>query len=84
MNLAKTELPEDVVAVLRGLNIRDVETLLSLTATPAGLVAIARVLKLSEDDLRSLERRLAACHPEIEIVPAGGERYRMGHLPTRH
>jgi hypothetical protein len=83
MNLAKTELPEDVVAVLRGLNIRDVETLLSLTATPAGLVAIARVLNRSEDDVRSLGRHLSESHPEIEVVPAGGERYRMGHLPTR-
>ena len=83
MNLARTELPEEIVTTLRGLNIRDVETLLSMTATPAGLTAIARILNRSEDEVRSLERRLAQSHPEIEVVPADGDRYPLGHVPPR-
>jgi hypothetical protein len=83
MNLAGTELPEEIVATLRGLNIRDVETLLSMIASPAGLMAIARVLNRSEEEVRLLERRLAESFPEIEVVPAGGDRYPMGHVPTR-
>lgn len=83
MNLARTELPEEIVATLRGLNIRDVETLLSMIASPAGLVAIARVLNRSEEEVRTLERRLAQSYPEIEVVPAGGDRYPLGHVPTR-
>jgi hypothetical protein len=83
MNLAKTDLPREVVSTLRRLNIREVETLLSMTATPRGLIAIAKALAQSEEEVRSLSRRLQHEHPEIEVLPAGGEAYPMGHLPPR-
>jgi hypothetical protein len=81
MNLAKTDLPKEVVSKLRGLNIRDVEALLSLTATPAGLVAIARVLGRSQEDVGAMARRLQDEYPDIAVSPAGGEAYSMGHVP---
>jgi hypothetical protein len=81
MNLAKTDLPTEVVSKLRGLNIRDVETFLSMTAAPAGLVAMARVLERSEEDVRCLSRRLRDDYPEITVSAAGGKEYAMGHVP---
>lgn len=81
MNLAKTDMPPEFVSKLRRLNIREVETLLSMTATATGLMAIARVLNQSEADVRSLARRLAEDHPGIPVVPVLGELHAMGHRP---
>jgi len=81
MNLAKAGLPSEFVSRLRRLNIRDVETLLSMTATNAGLVAIARVLGQPEEDVRTMTGRLARDNPGIHIVSPEGVFHAMGHVP---
>lgn len=81
MNLTKTDLSADIVAKLRQLNIRDVETLLSMVAVPTGLMAIARVLKLSEDAVRNLASRLRSQHQDLEVTAATGPFHAMGHRP---
>lgn len=82
MNLSKTNLPPDVVAALRRLNIREVESLLSIVATPTGALAIARVLGMSVQALEDIAEQLKAAFPGIEVVPAtAGPIHAMGHIP---
>ena len=79
MKLAKTNLSRSVVAALREFNIRDVETLLSMLATPTGLLGISRVLKMSVEAVRELASELQAESPPV--APAQGPFHPMGHYP---
>jgi hypothetical protein len=58
MNLIETDLPANIVTTLRKSNIREVESLLSLTATPQGLIAISRVLKMSVEAVQEMSAQL--------------------------
>ena len=83
MNLSKTDLPASVITTLRGMNVREVESLLSMLATPHGLTAIARVLKMPIDAVQKLAPGLHSRYPEIEVTVAspGSTPYAMGHHP---
>jgi hypothetical protein len=79
MKLSRTDLSPEILAELQKLNVRDVETLLSMLAVPTGLIAIARVLKMSEDGLRHLAARLRSQNPDLDITAASGPFHPMGH-----
>lgn len=79
MNLAKTNLPLNVVVTLREFNIREVEALLSMVATPTGLLGIARVLGMPVEAVRELALELRAASPPA--APAYGPFHPMGHHP---
>jgi len=82
MNLSKTNLPADIVTALRRLNIREVESLLSMVATPSGSLALARVLGMSVQAIQDLAEQLKSAFPAIEVVPAtAGTIHAMGHIP---
>jgi hypothetical protein len=66
---------------LRGFNIRDVETLLSMLAVPTGEAAVAKVLGLSLDAVRKMASRLRAQFPDLELEPVSDTFYPMGHRP---
>src|SRR5579883_3100822 len=63
MNLSKTNLPADIVTALRRLNIREVESLLSMVATPSGSLALARVLGMSVQAIQDLAEQLKSAFP---------------------
>jgi hypothetical protein len=80
MNLIETDLPANIVTTLRKSNIREVESLLSLTATPQGLIAISRVLKMSVEAVQEMSAKLRSQYPDLEVSPASTVHpYAMGH-----
>jgi len=85
MNLIKTDLPTDIVTTLRESNIREVESLLSVTATPQGLIAISRVLKMSVEAVQKMSAKLRSQYPDLEVTPASAVHpYAMGYrAPVR-
>jgi len=84
MNLAHTILPEPIVTRLRQLNIREAETLLSILATPTGLLAMARVLGMSPEKLQTFAAQLGDQNPELaDIEAATGPFHPMGHRPPK-
>lgn len=83
MNLTKTDLPNDVIETLRDLNIREVESLLSMLASPSGLLAIAQVLKMPVEGARELKTKLHNSFPDLETVPSAREFHPMGHIPPK-
>jgi len=85
MNLARTDLPTDVVTTLRESNIREVESLLSMTATPRGLSAVSRALTTSVEDVQKMSAKLRSQYPGLEVTPASADRpYAMGHRAPVH
>ena len=84
MNLANTILPAPVVTKLRQLNIRETETLLSILATPTGLLGIARVLDMPPEKLKTYAAELCDQDPELaEVEAATGPLYPMGYRPPK-
>jgi hypothetical protein len=79
MKLSNTDLSPEIVAELQKLNVRAVESLLSMLAVPTGLAAIARVLKMPEDGVRHLAATLRSQYPDLEVTAASGPFHPMGH-----
>lgn len=83
MNLIETDLPTNIVTTLRKSNIREVESLLSMTATPQGLIGISRVLKMSVEAVQKMSAELRMQYPDLEVAPASAAHpYAMGHRAT--
>ena len=85
MKLRETTLSRANVDNLLLLNIRDVETLISIAATPKGLAAVSKVLGITPDRLLNLVSELKSHNPALqEVEAAGGPLKAMGHrFPTR-
>lgn len=84
MNLVNTILPPPIVTKLRQLNIREAETLLSILATPTGLLGIARVLDISPEKLKTFAAQLSDQNPELaDVEAATGPFHPMGHRPPK-
>jgi hypothetical protein len=84
LNLVNTILPTPIVAKLRQLNIREVETLLSIIATPTGLLSIAQVLGISSEKLKTLAAQMSEQNLELANVKATtGPFHPMGHRPPK-
>ncbi len=83
MNLKNADLPPEAIEALRKLNVRDVETLLSMLAVPTGEAGIAKVLGLSLEAVRKLGSRLHAQFPDVVVDPVSGSFYPMGHRTCR-
>jgi hypothetical protein len=84
MYLTKTDLPAEMVEKLRAFNVREVEPLLSMLATPTGLTAVAGVLRISLDSTKELATKLQRKYGDKNVEPAIGPFHPMGHrAPTK-
>jgi len=78
--LTDKDIPDDALRLLRGHNISTVAHFLALASMNEGRIALAELLRVSENDILTLTKSLEIAFPEVELAVSPGERS-YGYLP---